>query len=51
MYIDNYCTGFMVLGRMVKITILSTIVSLKNSIFRKFSKYYSCLLKFILSSS
>ena len=46
-YIDNYSTGFMILGGMVCITILSIIVSLTISIFRKFSKYYTCLLRFI----
>ena len=48
-YIYNYYTGFMVLGSMVCITIglLSTIVSLRISIFRKFSKYHYCLLKFV----
>ena len=47
-HIDNYYIGFMILGGMVCITILSTIVSLKKSIFLTFSKYYSCSLKFIL---
>ena len=32
-FIDNYCTGFMIPRGMVRITTLSTIVSLKNQFF------------------
>ena len=43
-YIDNYCTGFMILWGIVCITILSTIGSLKNQFFVRFQNItFVCL--------